>query len=204
MSRKAKVMSFRPSWGVRALFVFALASIACSAGFAQSRLTEPGADESAARLRPDIEVDPMPYFLHGYSVHGGLGEGHWRMEGEAFRADVPEWIRGNKDFDVSYAAGGFKTQYFLSPLQKGTFVGTRVEFMRESITSKTTGAGARPFRHDLGIDAGYRFHLGQHLYLTPWGGLDYVWDAHDVRISQETFKESPLGFFATVHVGYRF
>ena len=52
------------------------------------------------------------------------------MEGEVLGTDVPEWVHGNKGFDVSYHGGGAKLQYFFSPKQRGAFVGARTEITR--------------------------------------------------------------------------
>jgi hypothetical protein len=167
-------------------------------------LKKSSTEESAAPLRPDVEVDPAPYFEHGYSFHAGIGWGRWRVEGEALGTDVPAWVRGNKGFDVSYHGGGAKLQYFLSPQQNGMFVGMRTEITRESIKLHATDLESRPIRHDLGLDAGYRFRLGQRLYITPWAGVDYTFDAQDIEIGARTYKEGRFGIFAAVHFGYRF
>ncbi len=160
--------------------------------------------ESAAPLRPDVEFDPTPYFEHGYSFHAGIGWSHWRVEGEVLKTDVPEWVHGNQGFAVSYHGGGVKLQYFFSPQQRGAFVGARTEITCESIKLQSAGLDSRPLRHDLGIDAGYRFRLGRHMYITPWGGLDYTFDAHDMELAGRKYQDARLGFFAAVHVGYRF
>jgi hypothetical protein len=166
--------------------------------------TESSTEGSTAPLRPDVEVDPTPYFQHGYSFHAGLGWGHWRVEGEILGTDVPEWVQGNKGFDLSYHGGGAKLQYFLSPQQKGMFIGTRTEITRESVSLHGTDLHSRPLRYDLGIDAGYRFRLGRRLYITPWGGVDYTFNAHDIEMGGRTYKDGRFGIFAAVHFGYRF
>jgi hypothetical protein len=186
------------------LFLILFVQIAPCAVAAQKVATITSAPELTAPLRPDLEVDLVPYFLHGYSAHVGIGRSHWRIEGEALRTDVPEWMHGNPGFDLSYQGGGFKTQYFLSSRQKGTFVGARTEIVRESVKLRNTGFEAQPMRYSLGIDAGYRFYFDKNLYITPWGGLDYTFDACDILLANKTFKERPLGFFAAVHFGYRF
>jgi hypothetical protein len=162
------------------------------------------AGESVAPLRPDFEFDPTPYFEHGYSFHAGIGWSHWRVEGEVLKTEVPEWAHGNKGFDVSYRGGGVKLQYFFSPQQRGAFAGVRTEITRESVDLRSAGLESRPIRHDVGIDAGYRFHLGRGLYITPWGGVDYTFDAHNMEMAGRTYKDARFGIFAAVHVGYRF
>ena len=171
---------------------------------AQNSVAGSAPDESAARPRPDMEFDPTPYFEHGYSFHAGIGWRHFRVEVEVLRTDVPEWVHGNKGFDVSYHAGGFKVQYFLSPKQRGAFVGARSEITRMSVKLHSAGLEARPIRHDLGIDVGYRFRLGRHLYVTPWGGVDYTFDAHDLVIAWRKYEDARLGVFAAVHFGWCF
>lgn len=160
--------------------------------------------EAVASLRPDAEIDPAPYLEHGYSGHAGVGWSHWRVEAEILRTDVPGWLETNHGFDVSYRGGGGKVQYFLSPQQRGTFLGVRTEVTRETVRLQHTDLKAQPLRQDLGIDSGYRIRLGTHAYVTPWAGVDYTFDAHDFQLSGKTYKDSRLGFFAAVHLGYRF
>jgi hypothetical protein len=171
--------------------------------FSQNAVAQSVTEEPAAALRSDIEFDPTPYLEHGYSFHVGIGRSHFRLEGEVLRTDVPEWIHGNKGFDVSYQGGGAKLQYFFSPKQQGAFVGARSEIARESIRLHRASLEARPMRHDFGIDAGYRFVLGRHLYVTPWGGVDYTFDAHSLKIAGRTYNEGRFGVFAAVHFGWR-
>jgi hypothetical protein len=106
--------------------------------------------EAAAALHPDIERDPAPDFIHGYSGHAGIGWSHWRVEAEILRTDVPAWLESNKGFDVSYRGGGAKVQYFLSPQQRGTFPGVRTEITRESVRLQLTDQKIEPTRHDQG------------------------------------------------------
>lgn len=128
--------------------------------YAQTAVPRSFRDESAGPLRLDVEFDPTSYFEHGYSFHAGIGWSHFRVEGEVLGTDVPEWIHGNKGFDVSYHGGGAKFQYFFSPRQRGALLGARTDITRESVKLESRGLEARPIRHDLGIDAGYRFSLG--------------------------------------------
>ena len=159
---------------------------------------------SAAALRPDIEFDPTPYFEHGYSGHAGIGWSHWRVEAEILRTDVPEWLQSKKGFNVSYRGGGAKLQYFLSPQQRGRFLGVRTEVTHESVRLQHSDLKAEPLRHDFGIDSGYRFRLGPRAYVTPWAGVGYTFDAHDFQVSGRTYKDSRFDFFAAVHLGFRF
>ncbi len=162
------------------------------------------ADIRSSTIHPDFELDPVPYFQHGYSGHAGIEWNHWRVEGEVLRTDVPEWVQGNKGFDVSYRGGGAKLQYFLSPNRKRTFLGMRTEFTRELVRLQHTNSGAKPLRHDFGIDAGYRLSLDRHFYLTPWAGADYTFDAHDLQLGGRTYRDNRFGIFAAVHLGFRF
>ena len=163
-------------------------------------------NKPAACLRPDIEFDPTPYFEHGYSGHAGMGWSHWRVEVEIFRTDVPKWLQSNRGFEVTYRGGGAKLQYFLAPQQRGTFLGVRTEVTHESVRLQHTDLKAQPLRHDFGIDSGYRFRLGPqaHAYVTPWAGVDYTIDARDFQLCGRRYSDSRFGFFAAVHLGFRF
>ena len=172
--------------------------------FAQNPGASSSTGESAAALRLDVELDPTPYFEHGYSFHAGIGWSHFRVEGEVLKTDVPEWIHGNRGFNVQYGGAGAKFQYFFSSRQVGLFIGVRTEITRESVKLPSADLEAKPVRHDLGIDAGYRFSLGRHLYVTPWGGVDYTFDAHDLEFAGRTYRDARFGVFAAVHLGYRF
>lgn len=117
---------------------------------------------------------------------------------------MPDWIHDNKDFNLAYHGMGAKFQYFLSPEQRGAFFGARSEITRESVKLRDTGLERNPMRHDFGLDGGYRFRLGRHWYVTPWAGVDYTFDAHNLELAGRTYKDARFVIFAAVHLGWRF
>ena len=56
----------------------------------------------------------------------------------------------------------------------------------------------------LGPRMGYRFNVGNHLYVSPWVSVDYQFNAKDVAISGNRLHESKYSVFPAVHVGWRF
>lgn len=156
------------------------------------------------KIRFDVEIDPTAYLLKGYSLHGGVGQDHWRLDAGVYSAEVPRWLHGNDGFKSSVTGVGIKIQYFTSGEQRGLFFSPGFSVSRNIITLEGTTLESRQTRYAPGVDVGYRFTLSSRFYVTPWAGLDYSVNARDTTLAGKSYKDRPLGPFAAVHVGYRF
>jgi hypothetical protein len=161
-------------------------------------------NSDAETFHADAEIDPTAYVLSGYSLHVGLGWERARLDLGAFALDVPEFVHGNEDFDVSFNGYGIKLQYFLFAEQRGAFVGVDGAVTRSLVRRKGTDLASLDTQVSAGVNAGYRFELGAGFYVTPWIGVGTLFGAGDVTLGGETFEQSPWLVFPAIHVGYRF
>lgn len=156
----------------------------------------------------EIEVDPLAYMLHGYSVHAVYNHQHLRFDGGIFGIEQPAAITGKKDFRVMTRGFGLKVNYMIKRVN-GVYAGLDFGYAANEVTVKETNAKDTGHNLSAGAHVGYRFFLFPRksgfwhgLYLTPWAGISYnhLYD----KVDLPDFDENNLGFFATFHVGYRF
>lgn len=150
----------------------------------------------------DFEVDPTAYALSGYSLHVGLGWKRLRLDLGAFAMALPDFAKSDDSFEVSFDGFGSKLQYFVLAEQRGLFVGVDAGVARPLV--QRGELASKDSQYSIGVNAGYRFDLGAHLYATPWLGVSYAFSAEDVTLGGTTYEQSPVTIFPAAHVGYRF
>jgi hypothetical protein len=116
--------------------------------------------------------------------------------------NVPTFVHGSADFDVSFDGFGAKIQWFPFDEQSGGFVGVDGGVARVLVRRRGTDLASREIQYDLGIDAGWRLDLGAGFYATPWIGVGYAIGARNVELGGSTFENSKIVVFPAVHLGY--
>jgi hypothetical protein len=183
----------RPIFGGRCIATAIGALLVCGNTVAQEE-----------KLGWDAEVDPTAYVLGGYSVHLGINVGHVRYDFGVYQADEPSWLTGNGSFDVSMRGVGVKVQYYPDTKHTGWFAGLSAGPSRETIEERVTGTRLSRTLSGVGIEAGYRLPFNDRFYATPWVGMDYMPQAHDIVFSNHVFADRQWMPFAAVHFGYHF
>ena len=163
-----------------------------------------GAPSAPSRLHGDVEVDPTAYALGGYSLHSGIGYGHLRVDLGAYAMNLPGFVHGNKDFDISFDGYGVKAQLFPFAEQRGFFVDAAVGVSRLHAKLESTDLAATRTQFGVGVDLGYRIVLPAGFYVTPWVGVSYNFTAPEIQLGGKTFKAGHFTPFPAVHLGYRF
>ena len=182
----------------------ALTTLAALTGTAVAeRLISPITTAPSGPLRLDIEIDPAAYLMSGYSVHAGVGRGGQRVDLGVYAMDVPELLHGNEGWAMSFAGAGVKVQNFLLDDQRGFFVDLGIGASLRELQLADSGVRRRDIVVSLGASAGYRILLPYGLYVTPWAGINYDFDAADIMLAGRSFDSSPATPFAAVHIGYR-
>lgn len=177
----------------------ALAAAALILGVAASaRAADPGDTHG------DIEIDPTAYVLDGYSLHAGIGYKHLRVDLGVYAMKLPGFVHGNDDFDIAFDGYGTKIQLFPFAEQRGAFIGVDGGVTRVHAHVKGTDLEKRETQIGAGVDAGYRIVLPAGFYVTPWIGVGYAFNSHDISVGGKTFKNNPVTLFPAVHLGYRF
>ena len=156
-----------------------------------------------ARFHADVEIDPTAYVLGGYSLHVGLGWRRVRADLGAFAMALPGAFLPSDDFDVSFNGFGAKLQFFPFAEQHGGFVGADAALTWQLAQRADTELAARDRQVVLGVNAGWRFALGDRFYVTPWIGLGRVFGAREVTLGGSRHEPMRTVVFPAIHVGYR-
>lgn len=158
---------------------------------------------SAASTHLDVETDPTAFALAGNSLHVGLGRGNWRVDLGNFGLKLPSFAVGNDNFNVRFDGFGSKLQYFVRPSQRGWFVGLEGAVTRVAITHQASDVTSLRTQVGVGVQAGFRIMLTDHLYATPWLGVGYQLGARDAVIDGARYANPTISVFPAVHVGYQ-
>jgi len=181
-------------------------TLGAAAAQAQDRAPTAAATPAArpSRLHLDVEIDPTAYILSGYSLHVGIGWRRLRVDLGAYAMTMPEFMHGNPDFDVSFHGFGVKAQLFPLAEQRGLFVGVDTGLAMPLVQRRDTDLARRGLQVSVGAHIGWRFPIIAGLYVTPWVGVSYSFNAEDVTLANRTYTNNPITVFRAVHIGYRF
>lgn len=184
----------------------ALSTLTAASAQAQDRVPAAAAAAPArpSRLHLDVEIDPTAYVLRGYSLHVGIGWRRLRVDLGAYAMAMPEFMHGNPDFDVSFHGFGVKAQFFPLAEQRGLFVGVDTGLAMPLVQRRDTDLARTGLQVSVGAHVGWRFPIIAGLYVTPWIGLSYSFNAEDVTLANRTYANNPITVFPAVHIGYRF
>ncbi len=172
---------------------------------AVDRAHSPDNAATSPGVHGDLEIDPTAYALGGYSLHGGIEYGRLRIDLGVYGMKLPEFVHGNKDFNVAFDGYGAKLQVFPFTPQRGFFVDAGVGASRVHARRKGTDLEATRTQVGVGVSAGYRILLGpSRFYVTPWIGVSYSPSAPVIHLGGKTFKVGRFTPFPAVHLGYRF
>lgn len=191
----------------RALVVTAaLTTITAASAQAQDRSPTAAAAPAAqpTRLHLDVEIDPTAYILRGYSLHVGIGWRRLRVDLGAYAMAMPEFMHGNPDFDVSFHGFGVKAQFFLLAEQRGLFVGIDTGLAMPLVQRRETDLARSGLQVSVGAHVAWRLPIIAGLYVTPWIGVSYSFNAEAVTLANRTYANNPITVFPAVHIGYRF
>jgi hypothetical protein len=155
----------------------------------------------ATDLELDIELDPLAYALGGHSVHGGISWDHFRFDVGAFGLELPESLHGNPGFDASFAGFGAKLDWLPREDRSGLFIGIESS-MNQQLISRGD-AFAKATQVTLGGRIGYRVDIWGGFYVSPWVGVGHSFGPTSIEVAGQSFEQSSLLVFPTIHVGYR-
>lgn len=165
------------------------------------------ADERASHFRLATEVDPLPFFMHGYSVHA------------AWKPDVAARLRftlGAFGFrqETTGTNSGFETRvdafetsavyYPFSGFLRGLFGGLYVFEQRYRYTRSDTPGEA--LRHWITPAPAIGFQWlpwGRGPYLTPWAALGIpIKRTGSTRIGTHDYEEPSVVPVLALHIGW--
>lgn len=184
-----------------------LATLICASatnGGEASAATTTGVETRDDALRVDVEFDPLAYVFGGYSVHVGIGTGHFRFDLGAFALDLPTWAHGGDGFSVGFDGFGVKAHAFLDGSGAGGFVGLSAGLVHTLVARDGTGLAQRDTHFSAGVELGWLFRVAGGFYVKPWVGVGWDFGAEDVTLADQTLEARPLQVFPTLHLGWAF
>lgn len=155
----------------------------------------------------EFETDPIAFALKGYSFHRIQVVNRFRFDAGIFGIEQPSTITGNKGYTTMTRGFGLKVNYLFSGV-RGLYAGLDCGYAANNVKEIEGGKMDKGHNLSFGAHAGYRVFLFPDkknylsgLYVTPWAGISYNYIYDKVKFAG--YKESNMGFFATLHIGYR-
>jgi hypothetical protein len=162
------------------------------------------ANPALGQSKWDIEIDPLAYIFKGFSVHAGYEHRKFRYDVGVFGLEEPEAIHKQENFRHKGIGAGIKADYLFKSYE-GVFAGLSLSSALHTYTYLPDNTDVERFGLSCSIRTGYRFVIGQHFTIVPWGDIGYVLNQEDpVNVNNETFPTDRVKYFLTVHFGWKF
>lgn len=152
----------------------------------------------------EIEIDPVPFWLKGYSFSLSQHINSDRFSMGFFKVEADEDIHGNKHFDMEFEGVGIKYDYLFHSYD-GFFIGWELNVAEVTYTHTSSND---VFERTLVTTAprlGYRFVNDNNFTITPWLALDILlYEGKRVESDGDTFDNETVQLFPSIHFGYLF
>jgi hypothetical protein len=154
-----------------------------------------------------VEIDPAPFFQHGYSIAAGYEFNKYRLSVNLFKSDLPTFIL-QKNWNAKIIIGSaLRMQYYFNETREGLFVGAQAGFLKlnysytdESYSSKVTQIAVTP-------TVGYLwFPFPENgFYLMPAAGIGFTLaTSGKVASEYEKYNQFRPAYITALHIGYEF
>lgn len=152
----------------------------------------------------EVEVDPLPYVFDGFSVGVGLVTDDVRFDIEVFSIEVPKAMHGNGAFTNRVYGLSIRANYYYRGAEAGWFSGLDLDLTSFGVSHDETGQSVRKFQVRTGVTpVGYKVAITDRLYVKPWIGLAYVFNAEPISIGGDTFEQGAFSPFPALNIGWR-
>ena len=151
-----------------------------------------------------VESDPFAFAQKGCSLHGELESSGFRIQAGVFGAQVPKFLKDNKNFEVKQHGIGIKVDYYgRNPM--GLFYGLEYEYTKKTFTPSSTNEKVERPANLIGIKTDYKYMINDRFYVTPWiSSKRNISDVSPVELSGQTCHDSAWQVFATIHLGLQY
>ncbi len=154
-----------------------------------------------------FEVDPVPFFEHGFSIHAGFKSEllpRWRFTLGAFGLSA-KGSGINQGWDTTERALEVSTSYILFSRRSGLFIGLYV-FAERWTYALTSAADQTHVERIAPCPAlGFQWLLWRGIYVTPWIALGKPIDISGSHIvASRAYEEPKWQPVVALHVGVEF
>jgi hypothetical protein len=195
------------------IFLALFALLACvSTGRADHADDPDGSAGGAGASSPrgiDLQIDPTPFFLHGFAPELGVSWGQHRAYVTAVAYDVPRFLREDKDFAERrnlIASAGY--QYFVRRHLDGLFVGGSVAVTNATFSLASGGEEERTVNTvRVAARLGWMvapLRVAPRLFFAPWISVGYSLAPASFAIAGTEIQRRSLGFTGALQLGWRF
>lgn len=161
------------------IFISALLSLNASA-FAQKN------------IKFGLEQDILPYIFGGYFVGGFVSADHYRIRAVYANVTKPDFILESGFTNNKIEASAILLDYFLSPDQKGIWLGSGLVIWNGSVQTKNQIGTAYHRDYLISIGGGYNYFFTDNLYVSPWCAVHTkVGGSKNAVVNDKTFS-TPL------------
>jgi hypothetical protein len=173
-----------------------------------ARATDPSAAPPPS-LRLSAEVDPIPFFEHGFSVHAAVKPlDHLRFTLGAFGLRLPDPAAGSTNAgwqarQLALEASG--SYFFVDAKVVGIFGGLYVFAQRWTYERSDTAGEATSFWITPAPAVGLQcLPWGRGFYFVPWAAAGIPLRGEAPQLAQRTYEEPKVFLVLAVHVGFEF
>jgi len=168
---------------------------------------ESGSSERAPSVRLGAEVDPLPFFSHGFSVHAEFKPStRVRLTLGAFGYENSPSSGNNAGFTAATLSGELSVQYFVLPWSGGgLFAGLYGFFQRWEYSRSDTPETAAAYWLTPAPAAGFQWlPWKKGPYVVPWAALGVPIRRGSHQVGDRVFDEPSLFPVLALHIGYEF
>lgn len=168
---------------------------------------EDASSEPSREVRIGGEIDPLPFFSHGFSVHAELKPvTRLRLTLGAFGFRSSPSSGDNAGFTAEARAAEISVQYFVLPWSGGgLFGGVYVFFQRWEYSRSDTPETAVAYWLTPAPALGFQWlPWKKGPYVTPWAALGVPIRRGNHRVGEQVFDEPSLYPVLALHIGYEF
>jgi hypothetical protein len=158
-------------------------------------------------MRLGVELDPLPFFSHGFSVHAELKPfSRFRLTFGAFGFRSSADSGDNAGFTAEARAAELSVQYFVVPWSGGgLFAGVYGFFERwEYSRSDSTGSAVAYWLVPAPAVGFQWLPWKEGPYLAPWAALGFPIRRGNHQVGAYAYDEPGIYPVLALHIGYEF
>lgn len=174
---------------------------------ARPSLADEASSPAPSGFRLGAEIDPLPFFSHGFSVHAELKPfTRVRLTFGAFGFRSSSSSGSNAGFTAEARAAEISVQYFVLPWSGGgLFAGVYGFAHRFEYTRDDTPGSAVAYWLTPAPAVGFQWlPWKKGPYITPWAALGFPIRRGSHQVGTHEFEEPGIYPVLALHIGYEF
>lgn len=160
---------------------------------------------SASPVSIDLQLDPTPFFLHGFAPELGLSLGPHRLYATVVGYDVPRFLREDPAFSEHRTIAALGYQYFFLGHLSGPFASVSANVVRSRFELLETGNGANTTTFKSTLRFGWALQpFSFPLFFAPWIGPVFSFGPEKPVVDGRTAERRVIAVTGALQIGWRF